>query len=55
MFFFNDVNGGSFLVFASKNNSKYKINSRKLNRIINKEKKMELLAALYGKSLILMC
>ena len=36
---FNDVNGGSFLVFASKNNSKFKINSRKINRIINKEKK----------------
>ena len=39
---FNDINGGSAEVIVSKISSKQKINSKKLNNVINKEKEINL-------------
>lgn len=38
---FNDINGGSTEVIVSKQNSKQKVNSKKLNKILEDEKKID--------------
>jgi hypothetical protein len=40
--FFNDVNGGSFQVHVTHANSEIKANSKKINKILNNEKKLNI-------------
>ena len=40
--FFNDINGGSFQVHVAHANSKIKEKSKKINKILNKEKKLNI-------------
>jgi len=37
---FNDTNGGSFVIYASKSNSNHEVNSQKIERILEEEQKL---------------